>query len=124
MVSGYGRGFEKSKAFGKRIIRLYDYLCREKKEFVLSKQLLRSGTSIGANLAEAECAMSRNDFTAKVYVALKECAETQYWLELLKDTGYMTDEQYASIEADAAEIRKILTATTRTIADTRDGKQS
>ena len=119
-----GAAFEKSKAFGKRIIRLCDYLRREKKELVLSKQLLRSGTSIGANLAEAECAMSRKDFTAKVYVVLKECAETQYWLELLRDTGYMTDEQYDSIEADAAEIRRILTATTRTMADTRDGKQS
>ena len=73
----------KSKRFAVRIIKLYQYLCEEKHEYVISKQLLRSGTSIGANLAEAECAISRKEFLAKVYIALKECAETKYWLELL-----------------------------------------
>ena len=65
---------------------MYKYLCDEKREFVLSKQVLRSGTSIGANLAEAECAISRNDFASKIYIALKECNETKYWLELLYET--------------------------------------
>ena len=73
----------KSKRFAVRIVRLYQYLCEEKREFVLSKQILRSGTSIGANLAEAECAISKKDFLSKIYIALKECSETLYWLELL-----------------------------------------
>lgn len=73
----------KSKRFAVRIVNLYKYLCDNRKEYVLSKQVLRSGTSIGANLAEAESAMSKRDFLAKVYVALKECSETIYWLELL-----------------------------------------
>ena len=80
----------KSKLFAIRIVRLYQYLCSEKTEFVLSKQLLRSGTSIGANLAESECAISKKDFLAKVYIALKECAETLYWLELLRENGYLS----------------------------------
>ena len=81
----------KSKMFAVRIVKLYRYLCEEKKEFVMSKQLLRSGTSIGANIAESECAISRKDFLSKVYIALKECAETLYWLELLFDTDYLTE---------------------------------
>ena len=80
----------KSKTFAIRIVRLYQYLCSEKKEFVLSKQLLRSGTSIGANLAESECAISKKDFLAIIYIALKECAETLYWLELLQETDYLS----------------------------------
>ena len=72
---------QKSLAFAKRIVKLYQYLTSDQKEFVMSKQLLRSGTSIGANLAEAVYASSRKDFTAKLYIALKECAETLYWLE-------------------------------------------
>ena len=78
----------KSKRFAVRIVNLYKYLCNEKKEFVLSKQILRSGTSIGANIAESECAISRRDFLAKVYIALKECAETLYWLDLLYETEF------------------------------------
>ena len=76
----------KSKHFAIRIIRLYQYLCQEKKEFVLSKQLLRSGTSIGANIAESSCAFSQKDFLAKMYIAFKECSETLYWLDLLYET--------------------------------------
>lgn len=86
----------KSKRFAIRIIHLYQYLCTEKHEFVMSKQLLRCGTSIGANLAEAECAFSKKDFLAKVSIAFKECSETAYWLELLKETGYLLPEEYAS----------------------------
>ena len=106
---------EKCRKFSIRIINLYKYLCEQKKEYVLSKQVLRSGTSIGANLAEAECSISKRDFTSKVYIALKECAETEYWLELLWQTDYITEEQYKSLNEDCRELRKILTATTKTL---------
>ena len=105
----------KSKSFALRIVKLYKYLCDKKKEFVLSKQILRSGTSIGANLAEAECAISQNDFVSKIYIALKECVETQYWLDLLKDSEYITQKEYESIFFDCNEITKILTKTTKTL---------
>lgn len=105
----------KSKRFAVRIVNLYKYLCEDKKEFVLSKQLLRSGTSIGANIAESECAMSDKDFLAKIYIALKECAETVYWLELLFETDYLSEKEHNSIKADCEELRKILSATTKTM---------
>ncbi len=105
----------KSKKFALRIIKLYKHLCENKKEFVLSKQILRSGTSVGANLAESECAISRNDFVSKVYVALKECVETQYWLDLLRESDYINKKEYDSIFADCNEITKILSKTTKTI---------
>ena len=105
----------KSIAFAIRIVNLCKYLCDNKKEFVLSKQILRSGTSIGANMAEALCAMSDNDFLAKIYIAYKECSETQYWLNLLKETKYITEKEYNSLFADCNEITKILSATTKTI---------
>ena len=108
--------FEKSKQFSIRIVNLYRYLYEQKKEHVLSKQLLRSGTSIGANLAESECAITRKDFTSKIYIALKECAETAYWLELLRQTDYLTEEEYSSLDADCKEILKILTSTTKTLS--------
>ena len=108
----------KSKRFAVRIIKLYRYLCEEQREFVMSRQLLRSGTSIGANLAEAECAISRKDFLAKVYIALKECAETKYWLELLEETEYLTKSQFQSVYADCEELRKMLSATTKTVNST------
>lgn len=108
----------KSKRFAVRIVKLYQYLCDEKREYVLSKQLLRSGTSIGANLAEAECAISRKDFLAKIYIALKECAETKYWLELLHETAYLSPEEFQSIYADCEELRKMLSSTTKTINST------
>ena len=80
----------KSLAFAKRIVFAYQYLCEEKKEYVLSKQLLRSGTSIGANITAARCGYSRKDFASKIYIALKECSETLYWLELLRSAEYLT----------------------------------
>lgn len=83
---------EKSKAFAVRIIQLYKYMYENKKEFVMSKQILRSGTNIGANIAEAECAFSKKDFLAKMYIAFKECSETKYWLELLYKTEYLSKE--------------------------------
>ena len=109
---------QKSKRFAVRIVKLYKYLSDEKHEYVLSKQLLKSGTSIGANLAEAECAISKKDFLSKVYISLKECAETKYWLELLHETDYLTDKQFLSIIEDCEELRKILSATTRTLNST------
>ena len=103
----------KSKAFALRIINLYKYLCDEQKEYVLSKQILRSGTAIGANLAEARRAISKKDFMAKVYVALKECSETEYWLELLYESGYVKQEWFESIYEDCQELLRILNATTK-----------
>ena len=105
----------KSKKFAIRIVKLYKYLCNEKHEFVLSKQLLRSGTSIGANIAESECAISKKDFVSKIYIALKECVETIYWLELLHDTDYLKDEEFSSLRNDCEEMRKMMSATTKTI---------
>ncbi len=104
----------KSKRFAVRIVKLYRFLCQEKKEFILSKQLLRSGTSIGANIAEAECAVSRNDFIHKYYIAFKECSETAYWLDLLYETGYLSAKEFRSIKSDCEELRKMLSAITKT----------
>ena len=100
---------EKSRKFAVRIVRLYQYLREARHEFVLSKQLLRSGTSIGANIREGDYAQSKADFITKMTIALKESAETEYWLELLAETGYLTEEQYASIHQDAEELLRILT---------------
>ena len=100
----------KSKAFALKIIRLYKYLCEEKKEFVLSKQVLRSGTSIGANAKEASMAQSKKDFEAKLSIALKESGETEYWLELLHDSDYIGNASFESIYADNKELIRILTS--------------
>ena len=113
-----GTARNKSKRFAVRIVRLYQFLCNEKHEYIMSKQVLRSGTSIGANLAESESAMSRKDFLSKVYIALKERSETLYWLELLKETDYLTAEQFDSVYQDCEELKKMLTATTKTIHST------
>ena len=107
----------KSKSFAIRIIKLYNYLCETKKEFTISKQLLRSGTSIGANIVEALCGFSRKDFLAKAYIAYKECAETMYWLELLHETGYLTEQEFNSIYSEAVELSKILSSITKTVKE-------
>ena len=107
--------FNKSKSFALRIIALYKYLCDEKKEFIMSKQLLRSGTSIGANIAEASCAYSSKEFLAKMYIAFKECAETAYWLELLYKAQYLNQPEFDSINADCVELQKILSSITKTM---------
>ncbi|MFI3244335.1 MAG: four helix bundle protein [Akkermansia sp.] len=104
---------EKSFTFAIRIVKLYRYLCDDKKEFALSKQLLRSGTSIGANVVEAIEGVSRKDFQAKMYIALKECAETFYWLELLERTDYLSQSEYMSIANDCAELKRILSSITK-----------
>ena len=109
--------FEKSKKFSLRIIGLYKYLCDEKKEYVLSKQLLRSGPSIGANIAEANCAISKKDFLAKMYIAFKECSETAYWLELLYGAEYLSKTEFESINLDCIELQKILSSITKTTKD-------
>lgn len=106
---------QKSETFALRIIKLYNVLTTDRKEYVLSKQILRSGTSIGANLSESECAISKKDFVSKVYIALKESVETQYWLRLLKESKYITLTEYNSLYADCNEITKILMATTKTV---------
>ena len=105
---------QKSKQFAIRIIRVYQYLTSEKKEFVLSKQLLRSGTSIGANMAEGECSISKRDFLNKMYISLKECNESLYWLDLLFETDYLSEREYASLRRDCDELRKMLSSITKT----------
>ena len=103
-----------SKAFAIRIVRLCRYLREEKNEWILSKQLLRSGTSIGANVAEALASISKKEFLAKMYISFKECHETEYWLELLHDTNYLSDEEFESINLDNIALKKILSSITFT----------
>ena len=101
---------DKSFEFAVRIVNLYKFLTREHKEYVLSKQLLRSGTSIGANVAEAQRGQSKADFTAKMSIALKEANETHYWLKLLYRTEYLSQVQYDSLNTDIQELIGILMA--------------
>lgn len=101
---------EKAFAFAVRIVRLCSYLRAEKNEYVLSKQLLRSGTSIGANISEAQQGQSRADFISKMSISLKETAETKYWLRLLQATDYLTEKEFSSVYADCVEIEKMLTS--------------
>ena len=104
----------KSKAFAVRTIKLYQYLNDEKKEYVLSKQVLRSGTSIGANIKEAVRAQSTADFLSKMQIALKEASESEYWLELLIETNYITDKAADSMLLECRELIKLITAIVRT----------
>jgi len=105
----------KSFAFSVRIIRLYQYLANQKKEFIIAKQLLRSGTSVGAMVKEAEHAESRNDFKHKISIAQKEINESIYWLELLRETEYLSKEEFDSLKADAVELLKIVTAIIKSV---------
>ncbi len=104
----------KSFLFAIRMVKLSQYLNLEKKEFVLAKQIIRSGTSIGALVREAEQAESSKDFVHKMYISIKEANETKYWLELLKETNYLTIEMFQSINLDCEEIIKILTSIIKT----------
>ena len=104
---------EKSFAFAIRIVHLYKYLSEQKREYVMSKQLLRAGTSIGANICEAQKAQSRADFLAKMYISYKEANETDYWLRLLYKTDYLTEKEYSDIDRDIKELLSILTAITK-----------
>ena len=112
--------YDKAYKFAIRMVKAYKYLCEDKKEFALSKQLLRSGTSIGANIAEANGAISKAEFSAKMSIAYKECLETKYWLCLLKDTDYLSSESFDSVYADVEELSKMLFSivkSSRTIND-------
>ncbi len=101
---------EKSFAFAVRIVKLCKYLRNEKREFALADQLLRSGTSIGANVSEAQQAQSKSDFIHKMSIAIKEAYETNYWLRLLYATNYISDKAFHSVIADCSELEKILIA--------------
>ena len=107
----------KSLAFARRIVFACQYLRQEKQEFVLSKQLLRSGTSIGANVAEAQFASTRKDFLNKLYIALKECSETLYWLELLASCNFLRPNEYQSLYSDCNELLRLLSSITKTVRD-------
>ena len=104
----------KSKAFAVRIINFYKFLCESKNEYIISKQLLRSGTSIGANCREASRAQTKADFIAKMSISLKEADETCYWLELLKETEYIKEKEFNSIYGDAEELVKMLVSIIKT----------
>ena len=105
---------EKSFRFATRIVKLCKYLHEIKRETVMSRQLLRSGTSIGANVAEAEHAQSRADFVSKMNIALKEAAETDYWLRLYYETAYISENEFRSIIADCREMEKLLASIVKT----------
>ena len=105
---------EKSFKFAVRVVNLYKHLCEDRKEFVLSKQLLRSGTSVGAMVREAEHSESKSDFIHKMAIAQKEINETIYWLELMRETEYLSRKEFESINSDAVELIKMLTSSIKT----------
>ena len=105
---------EKSFAFALRVVKLYQYLCEQKKEYVLSKQLLRSGTAIGALVREAEHAESKADFIHKMSISLKEANESEYWVELLHQSGYIDETGFHSMQSDMIELLKLLTSIIKT----------
>ena len=104
----------KSFRFSVRVVNLCRHLREVKREFVLTKQLLRSGTSIGANIVEAQQAQSRSDFISKLSIALKEAVETDYWLRLLNATYYLSEKEFSSISIDCKELEKLLTSIIKT----------
>jgi len=106
--------YDKAFNFAKNMVNLYKELSKNHKEFILSKQLLRSGTSIGANLAEAIGAFSKADFAHKLSISYKECLESKYWISLLHETSYLNTEQFKKLYSDADEIGKILFASIKT----------
>ena len=105
---------EKSFHFAIRIVKLYKHMSIKQNEFVLSKQVLRSGTSIGANVSEAQQAQSKADFVSKMSIALKETTESKYWLRLLKETDYITDIEFNSLFNDCFELEKLLVSIIKT----------
>ena len=110
---------DKSFKFAVRIVNLYKYMIREHKEYIISKQILRCGTSIGANITESQRGQSKADFAAKMSIALKEASETEYWLRLLWETEYLSKEQYSSLSADIQELISLLAAICRTANQTK-----
>ena len=114
---------DKSISFGVRIIRFAKFL-QDKRQYTLADQILRAGTSIGANIAESECAITKKDFLNKLYIALKEAAETLYWLELLYRSDIIDEIQYDSLNGDAVELKKLLVAITKTTSEKLRHKRS
>lgn len=110
---------DKSVDFGARIVKLHRYLVKTKHEAVLSKQIFRSGTSIGANINEAQYGNSKADFIAKLHIALKETAETEYWLQILRKSDYLDENMAASMMNDCLEIKRILIASINTAKDSK-----
>ena len=110
---------EKSRKFAIRIYNLSKYLSDEKREYVLAKQILRSGTSIGANLSEAKYSVSRKEFLVKTKIALKECAETEFWLDLLKQVNLLSQPDYNSISKDCIELIRLLTTSVKSISSNK-----
>ena len=110
-----------SIAFAVRIIKLHDYLIKTKKETIVSKQIVRSGTSIGANVNEASYGQSKADFVSKMHIALKETAETEYWLKLLTMSEYISEEMGKSLLSDCLEIKRILIASINTAKENMQG---
>ena len=110
---------DKTITFAARIIKLNQYLTKDKKEFIISKQIIRSGTSIGANINEANYGKSKADFISKMHIALKETAETEYWLRLLQISEYLTDEMSDSLLKDCIELKRLLTASINTAKENR-----
>ena len=104
----------KSYAFAVRCVNLYKYLCDVKNDYTIGRQLMRSGTSIGANIKEATRGVSKADFTAKMSISLKEASESEFWIELLRDTDYITTEQAESMLADCQELLKLLMTIVKT----------
>lgn len=105
---------EKSFVFAVGIVKLYQHISENKKEFILSKQLVRSGTSIGANISEALQAASKRDFVNKMNISLKEAQETEYWLRLLHETHYLSEKEFQSLYQDSVELIKMLTSIVKT----------
>jgi len=109
---------EKSYAFALRVVKLYKYLCRDN-EYVLSKQVLRSGTAVGALVSESEFGQSKADFISKLSIALKEANETLYWLSLLKDSEYIDEKMFQSMKPDIEELIKLLVSSIKTAKQTK-----
>ena len=108
---------EKSEEFAVRVINLSKYLIAEKKEYIISKQIFRSGTSIGANVSESRNAQSKEDFISKLNIALKEADETAYWLRILKRTEFISQDQFSSLNEDVQELISILVSIIKTTKD-------
>ncbi len=105
---------DRATAFSVRIVKLHDYLTTEKNEYTISKQIIRCGTSIGANISEANYGQSRADFHSKLHIALKECGETEYWLRVLSDSGYLSEKLFDSLLKDCLDLKYMLLASLNT----------